>query len=406
MKSLLTDKNKYFISVIFDNFGGSLITFAIPIYLLSLTNSVLYLSVVSSLSVLPFLILGLPFGALVDKLNIKKMLYLADFFRSSLYLISFFIVTFSDNVGIKLWTVIIVSILVSCINVISSISETTYIPYLFGRSEDFTSLNSSVYAIQYILGILSPIISGILYSNNSIGSLLLISCVCYLLSSAIFYGIKTEETRSDVTLSLDIVKGIIADIVQGYKYISSVKAVFFPLIITAIVNILTANFQNDSLVFLKNIIHLDTRQIGLLSAIAAGGALFGAFLINYISKKYEFYKIFSVNILLQSLLRMWYSQSNTIYLIVVLTFVIDALQSILNIIIITNRQKEVSKNYLGRANSLYKTVLIGVNSIGFIIGALITENFGVSRSLLISGISLGFLYFIVILLYRRLEKEN
>ena len=44
MESLLTDKKKYFMSVIFDNFGSSLMTFAIPVYILGLSNSVLYLS--------------------------------------------------------------------------------------------------------------------------------------------------------------------------------------------------------------------------------------------------------------------------------------------------------------------------------------------------------------------------
>ena len=92
-------------------------------------------------------------------------------------------------------------------------------------------------------------------------------------------------------------------------------------------------------------------------------------------------------------------------MIVAITFVIDALQSILNIIIITNRQELVEKEYLGRANSLYKTVLIGVNLIGFITGGFITEKLGVRVSLLISGISLVVLYYIASLLYRNISKK-
>ena len=92
-------------------------------------------------------------------------------------------------------------------------------------------------------------------------------------------------------------------------------------------------------------------------------------------------------------------------MIVAITFVIDALQSILNIIIITNRQELVEKEYLGRANSLYKTVLIGVNLIGFITGGFITEKLGVRVSLLIYGISLVVLYYIASLLYRNISKK-
>ena len=85
MEGLLTDKKRYLMSVIFDNFGSSLMTFAIPVYILGLSNSVLYLSLISSLTILSFLVLGMPFGALVDKLNIKKILYLSDFIRFFLY---------------------------------------------------------------------------------------------------------------------------------------------------------------------------------------------------------------------------------------------------------------------------------------------------------------------------------
>lgn len=66
----------------------------------------------------------------------------------------------------------------------------------------------------------------------------------------------------------------------------------------------------------------------------------------------------------------------------------------------------MEKEYLGRANSLYKTVLIGVNSLGFIIGGFITEKLGVRVSLLISGISLLVLYCIASLLYRNISKKK
>lgn len=406
MESLLTDKNKYLMSVIFDNFGSSLITFAIPVYILGLSNSILYLSLISSLTILPFFVLGMPFGALVDKLNIKKLLYLSDIVRFFLYLATFFIVIYVDSLGFKLWTLIIVTILVSCVNVISSISETTYLPYLFKNTDDFTSLNSAIYSIQYILGILSPIVGGVIYSKYSIGILFLISSLCYLLSSFSFYYIKEFNNKSNTKFSVEIFKGIFADIVEGYIYVSSRKTVFLPLVITAIFNILTANFQNDSLIFLKNIVNLDTSQIGFVASVATSGALSGAFLINFLRKKVEFHQLFITNILLQSILRIIYPQWSNVYMIVVITFIIDALQSILNIIIIANRQEVVEQEYLGRANSLYKTVLIGVNSIGFITGGFITKQLGVRTSLLISGISLVVLYCITSLFYCSFSRKD
>lgn len=404
MDSLLTDQNKYLLSVVFDNFASSLMAFSIPLYVLGLTSSGLYLSLLSALTILPFLVLGLPFGALVDKLALRRLLYISDLLRCCLYLLLFLVIFYTNSVAIRLWILILVTVCVSCINVISSISETTYLSELFKGSADFTALNSKVYSIQYMLGIVAPIFGGLVYSEDSIGILLLMSSLCYLLSSCSFYFIRSVENPLNSQFSSEILKGLLVDVAEGYRYVSSKKTVFLPLVITAVFNILTANFQNDSLIFLKNIVNLDTEQLGFFVSIATGGALSGAFLIKFLKKRYSFSQLFIGNMLLQSILRMLYPQWNSLYWLAIFTFVIDALQSILNIGIITNRQELVEQKYLGRATSLYKTVLIGVNSLGFMIGGFVTENLGVRVALLISGIGLAVLSSTAFLLYRGVEK--
>lgn len=55
----------YLLSVVSDNLGSSLMTFVLPLIVLDLTGSGIHLSIISSFETLPFLLLGLPFGAIV-----------------------------------------------------------------------------------------------------------------------------------------------------------------------------------------------------------------------------------------------------------------------------------------------------------------------------------------------------
>ena len=72
---------KYYVSVFISNLGNACITFVLPIYTLELTNSTFHLSIISAMEMIPFLILGLPFGAVIDKINIKKMMQICDCIR-------------------------------------------------------------------------------------------------------------------------------------------------------------------------------------------------------------------------------------------------------------------------------------------------------------------------------------
>ncbi len=80
---------KYYISVFISNLGNACITFLLPIYILELTNSTFQLSIISAMEMIPFLILGLPFGAVIDKINIKKMMQICDGIRFFNYLFLF-----------------------------------------------------------------------------------------------------------------------------------------------------------------------------------------------------------------------------------------------------------------------------------------------------------------------------
>lgn len=87
-------------------------------------------------------------------------------------------------------------------------------------------------------------------------------------------------------------------------------------------------------------------------------------------------------------------------------FIVSACDSILNIAIITNRQDIVNINYLGRVTSIYKTVLIGVNSLGFVYGGAISKALGSLKAILFSNLELFFALCLCVFLVFKQEEEK
>lgn len=395
MGNLLKNKNnfKYIISVLTDNVGNALITFILPLLIFDNNFATIHLSIISFFSVIPFLLLGLPFGALVDVLNVRKILYISDFIRFLLYFTLSMVLVFTNNSLIIITTIYIVTIISSLTNVLNTISELTFIAY-FVEKKDFAAMNSQIYGIQYIVGLVFPAIGGLIYSYVSSSIIFLFCGICFLFSSLIIRGIEVNinEKSYNMQFSLNnIFQNLLTDIKEGLEYLKRKSDVLTPLIIVAFLNILTVNFSNDSLIIFRYIMSFSTTQIGLILSISSVGALMGTWLVNKLYDESSFKKLLFFNIFLQLILKCLFVVFKNFFVISFIMLSIDMLQSILNIIIIVNRQNIVSKKYLGRINSIYKTVLIGINSIGYLIGGSISNNFTPIFGIKVSIIGMFFL---------------
>lgn len=221
--------------------------------------------------------------------------------------------------------------------------------------------------------------------------LILICAVFYLISLLLekMINLRSQETSftglADLKPALKTVK---MDIKEGLNYTLSLHSVLYPLILAALVNIASANFDNDSLIILRTQIGLSSGNIGIVSAIAAISALIGTLVVNWLNKRVGFNLLFTLLIFTGALFRAVFALSKNVLVLVLAIAVIAIIESIINISIITNRQQQVEQKYLGRVTSIYKTVLIGVNSLGYLLGGLIAKKIGSRYGVGVSTIAL------------------
>ena len=392
MKNILKSRNNrlYLLSVITDNFGSALMAFVLPLMVLDITKSGIHLSIISIIQTLPFLVLGLPAGALTDKFDVKKILIFSDLIRLISYLVFATAIALHLTIDCTIFIIYAVSLFVSVTNTLNTVSEITFVSFLVEK-KDFSELNSLVYGIQYVANFALPIVGGVLYQFVSHSILILICAVFYLVSLLLEKMINLRSQNTSFTGLADLkpaLKTVKMDIKEGLNYTLSLHSVLYPLILAALVNIASANFDNDSLIILRTQIGLSSGNIGIVSAIAAISALIGTLVVNWLNKRVVFNLLFTLLIFTGALFRAVFALSKNVLVLVLAIAVIAIIESIINISIITNRQQQVEQKYLGRVTSIYKTVLIGVNSLGYLLGGLIAKKIGSRYGVGISAVAL------------------
>ena len=392
MKNILKSRNNrlYLLSVITDNFGSALMAFVLPLMVLDITKNGIHLSIISIIQTLPFLVLGLPAGALTDKFDVKKILIFSDLIRLISYLVFATAIALHLTIDCTIFIIYAVSLVVSVTNTLNTVSEITFVSFLVEK-KDFSELNSLVYGIQYVANFALPIVGGVLYQFVSHSILILICAVFYLISLLLEKMINLRSQNTSVTGLADLkpaLKTVKMDIKEGLNYTLSLHSVLYPLILAALVNIASANFDNDSLIILRTQIGLSSGNIGIVSAIAAISALIGTLVVNWLNKRVGFNLLFTLLIFTGALFRAVFALSKNVLVLVLAIAVIAIIESIINISIITNRQQQVEQKYLGRVTSIYKTVLIGVNSLGYLLGGLIAKKIGSRCGVGISAVAL------------------
>ena len=392
MKNILKSKNNklYLLSVITDNLGSSLMSFALPLMVLDITKNGIHLSIISIIETLPILVLGLPAGALTDKLDVKKILIFSDLIRLISYLVLSVSFAFQLTVNCMILIIYAVSLVVSVTNTINTVSEITFVSFLVEK-KDFSELNSLVYGIQYAANFALPIIGGILYQYISHSLLIVICAVFYLISLLLEnrISLKTKSTAfTGFTALKSALKTVKTDIKEGLQYTLKLRSVLYPLILAALVNIVSANFDNDSLIILRTQLKLSSQNIGIISAIAAVSALIGTLVVNWLNRRIKFNLLFILLIFAGALFRALFALDQNVPTMVLAIAFVSIIESIINISIITNRQQQVEQKYLGRVTSIYKTVLIGVNSLGYLLGGLVAKKIGSRSGIGVSAIEL------------------
>lgn len=171
--------------------GNALTLVALPVLVYRLTGSATLTALVAAAETAPYLVLGLPAGALVDRWDRQRVLVLTGI-GSALALAS---VPAADAAGVLTYAHLLgVAVAVSSLFVFADAAAFGLVPQLVGRTR-VASATSVLVTVGTALSVAGPVVGGVLVATLPAALVLGIDAVGYLLAAVIVARLRVESTR-------------------------------------------------------------------------------------------------------------------------------------------------------------------------------------------------------------------
>ena len=361
---------------------GDAVSFtALPLLVLALTGSGFAMGVVGAFQTLPDLVFGMLAGAFADRSDRKRMMFLADFGRAVLTAL----IPLSVAVeGPTMAVIIVVAAPMSILRSFFLAGYTASIPALVGRAQvgRANSIFEALYSLGFIVG---PAIAGILAATIGPGPTLAIDAVSFGLSA-----IALAALRTDLRAPVDRVQPpILSAIREGIDYVIASPVLRSIIPIWTIVAVLIAPLVTALAVRVTRDLGQPSSTLGaLLATYGVGtviGSLVSARIINYVRPGIV---LLAGNIIVGSALVVVALESYVPVLFGA-ALVAGAAQSMTLVTYITLRTAYSPDEFLGRIGSTARTISIGLQPIGLLIGGALIDRIGGSTTMALMGITIA-----------------
>lgn len=348
-----------------------------PWLVYQLTDSPLYLGIVSFASAVPVIFLSLFAGVFIDRVPKRNLLIITQ----TLSMLQAFLLAADVYLGwVQAWHVVIFAFLLGAVNAFDAPARQAFVIEMVGRDDlqNAIGLNSAMFQMARILG---PSIAGILLA--AIGAMW-----CFFLNGVSFLAVIWGLWLMRVPSIIGAKKSAppIEQMREGLSFIRHNQVVLTLIGMVAVANIFAFGYSALMPAFAQDVLGQGPEGLGLLSAAVGAGALIGALMVASLvsfSQKgllLTFGNVFFPVMVLLFAASKIFPLSMAILVGVGLGFMIQ------NAMTNTLIQTAVPDHLRGRVMSVYMLVFQGFFPIGSLMAGVIAQTFSVPIGAAFGGI--------------------
>lgn len=280
-RSILSEREycKLVLASIINRFGDSIDAIAMSWLVYQISNNPALSTIVYGVNFLPTILLQPFTGAIVENLSKKTVMVICDLFRgilvaliAGLYLTS----------ALKPWMLVVITFLLSTFEAFRLPAERVIIPSLL-PSEKLAfglSLSNSLSRIMEIVG---SACAGIIIASLGIDFAIFIDAVSFFISALIIVTIKTKTAI--IQSSNMNVKQYFINFKAGWSYVITSKQIIAIIALACAMNALIVPFNSLQAVLVRDVYHMGSELISLISIAITLGLCLGSLIYPYIARK-------------------------------------------------------------------------------------------------------------------------
>lgn len=343
--------------------GTGITQTAFPLLVWDISHSAALVGLVGGIGSLPYLLLSLIVGALIDHWDRKRVMILCDIGRA-LNLISVLVTLMIGHL----------TVVQLCLNALTegtlfvffNLAEVACLPRVVAK-EQLAAATAQNEATSGITVLVSPLLGGILYGLRQTLPFLA-DAVSYGVSVLTLALIKTEfqEKRAKARLHL------LADIRAGLSWLWHQPVICYTAFLTGCLNFASAGFVPILVVLVKQQ-HGSSFVYGTILTIAGIGAIIGSLLGGPVKKRFRLGQVILWTVWVEALLWPLYAVVSNPILLGALTALIFVSGPIYNVVQFSYRLALIPDELQGRVNSVFRLMAFGFMPLGWVVTGLLLQ---------------------------------
>jgi MFS family permease len=365
------------------NLADGILLVAVPLLALTLTQSPAEISLVTVAAQLPWLLLALGAGVLLDRLDRRRLLVLATAVRALALIAG----TAAAATGVlTLPLLLVLLLLVGAAEVFADSSATVLVPSVVPRAR-LGAANSRLLGVQQVAnGFLGGPLAGLLVAAGAGWVFGVPAALCAAALLLVLLGLRGPYRAAEHTPA-----PLRCELAEGVRYLREHRVVRPLLVSGTALNFASAAYLAVFVLWVVgpgSAVGLDAALYGVLLMGFASGAVIGALLAERLLERVSEARLLTGSWLVSSLLLAVPVLLPQAWVIAGALVLIGVTNMVGNVVNASMRQRLVPNRLLGRVGGVSRMVSYGSMPLGAALGGLVGELFGL-RAVFLGAVALS-----------------
>lgn len=358
--------------------GTGVSQLAFPLLTLALSGSAAQAGFVGALNQIPYFILTLPAGVLIDRWNRRRVMLVCEAGRAVSLLSIPLVFTLGHPSVLQLY---VVSLVDGIFFVFFNLAETASLPHVVSR-EQLPTASALYLTTDGVTNLLGAPLGGLLYTMGRAFPFVA-DALSYVISALSLLFIKAsfqqERVRATRRLWREMMEGLSwlwhQPVIASLAAITSGLNLVFPT--STLIVIVLAQRQ-----------HASPALIGLLFALGGGGYTLGALLSSPLQRSIRLGPLILGVCWLFALVWPLFAVASNLVMLGAVLIALSLLRPVYGVVQVSYRLSVIPDELQGRVNSIYRLIALGSWPVGLALTGILIQSVGVVLTILLFGMGL------------------
>lgn len=358
------------------NLGDGINFVAMPLLALSLTGDERLLALTAFATFVPWLILALPVGVVVDRVERQTLMIVANLVRLALFTI---VAVGALDGWITIWLLLVVLLAIGTGEVVFDSTAQAFLPMLV-EPHQLARANGLLFAAEVVAGSIAGLATGAFLFDTSAGLPFAANALSFAVAAALIMTIRTRRIPSIGTadpLDRQLRSGI--RWLRRHRLLRTLAAMF------TVTNLGLMFGQGIFVKYAVVELGLDGVEYGILLAITAMGAATGGFLGPWVIARVGMRTALAAPFTVFGAAQVVIGLAPPAWIVAVAGFVLGLAITIWNVVTVTVRQRLIPSDRFGRVNAVYRWLGAAASAGGIAAGGFVAYWTNLRMPFLVGG---------------------